>query len=103
MLPMALGRAFIEVHADLKPFKKALSTQVKGLVTDTQKAVNDAVTKAVNEGGTKASGGGKGRRPKVPIIKPKLDTGDADKETKGFFRRFQQQGKKAWEGFIDGF
>lgn len=87
---MALGRAFIEVHADLKPFKKSLGTEVGRIVKETQKAVD----KAVSEASGKAT---KGRKGGGFSIKPKLDTSGADKDAKGFFNRFRKASKDAFE------
>lgn len=95
---MSLGRAFIEVHADLKPFKKALSRDVAAIVKETQRAVQKAVQDAASEanrgGGTRGGGVGRGI---TPIIKPKLDTSDADRESRGFFRRLGNYGNKAFD------
>lgn len=96
---MALGRAFIEVHADLKPFKKSLGDQVARIVKDTQKIINESVEEAsgkASRGRGKIDGRGM-------TIKPKLDTTDADREARGFFGRFRQYGQKAFSGVIDGF
>lgn len=75
---MALGKAFIEVHADLSPFKKDLGGKVAAMVKDTQAAIDKAVREAVEKGSAAGdkSGGGKVITPK---IKPSFDTTDVDK------------------------
>ena len=74
---MALGRAFIEVHADLRPFKKDMGKTVAGVIKETQAAVD----KAVKEGLARASKiDGRGSAAS-PTIKPKLDTTDVDRDT----------------------
>lgn len=95
---MALGRAFIEVHADLKPFKKSLGAEVGRIVKETQKAVEKAVSEASGKGAKGSRRGGSG-----PTIKPKLDTSDADRDAKGFFGRFKKYGDNAFKGIVDGF
>lgn len=98
---MALGRAFIEVHADLKPFKKSMGTEVGRVIKETQKAVDKAVSESVDKA-VGGKGGGKGRviRPK---IKPDLDTRDADRRSRGFFGRLVDYSKKTWKSVSDGF
>ena len=73
---MALGRAFIEVHADLRPFKKDLGGGISSLLKQTQAAVN----KAVREGLTKAEekvAGGQNKRVKVKV-QADVDVDDND-------------------------
>lgn len=98
---MALGRAFIEVHADLKPFKKSMGTEVGRVIKETQKAVDKAVSESVDRA-VGGKGGGKGRviRPK---IKPDFDTRDADRQSRGFFGRLVDYSKKSWKSVSDGF
>lgn len=99
---MPLGRAFIEVHADLKPFKKAIGKDVAAIVKETQKAVAKAVQDAAGEA---SGGGGKNRRSKDTSIsiKPKIDTSDADRDSDRFFKRVTAQGSKAFYKVLDGF
>ena len=55
---MSLGRAFIEVHADTRPFAKELGPQVKRIVegvektvdSETAKSIGDSVAKAISSG-----------------------------------------------------
>jgi hypothetical protein len=88
---MALGRAFIEVHADLRAFKKRLSSQVTALIKETQAAVDKAVREAMDDAGAKTKGKTK---VSAPTIKPKVDTNDAERDTRGFFRSFAAQARK---------
>lgn len=74
---MALGKAFIEVHADLSPFKKDMGKKVADLVKDTQAAIDKAVKEALDKSSS-TSGGGKTITPK---IKPDLDTTDVEKKS----------------------
>lgn len=102
---MSLGRAYIEVHADLKPFQKDMKSKIGPMLRDVQKEIDktlsDAFSKGLGGGDSKGKGGGNGPiiRPK---IKPEVDTKDSDKELKGFFARFAAYSKKAWNGFNDG-
>lgn len=101
---MALGRAYIEVHADLKPFQKDLKTKIGPMLRDVQKEIDKSLKDALDKGlggagGKSGSGGGPTIRPK---IKPEFDTKDSDREIRGFFARFQAYSKKAWGGFMDG-
>lgn len=73
---MALGRAFIEVHADLRPFKKDLGAGIAALLKQTQAAVN----KAVREGNDQAAESVTKKARKVRV-KPSLDSTDIDKDT----------------------
>lgn len=101
---MALGRAFIEVHADLRPFKKQLAKDVADIVKETQKAVEKAVKEATESGGD--GGGGKGSGGKGaarPKIKPQIDTTDADRQSRGFFGRLAGYAGKAFDKTMDGF
>lgn len=75
---MALGKAFIEVHADLSPFKKDMGKKVADLVKDTQAAIDKAVKEALDKSSNSSSGSGKTITPK---IKPELDTTDVEKKT----------------------
>lgn len=74
---MALGRAFIEVHADLRPFKKDLGAGISALLKQTQAAVNKAVRQGRDEATEKVSQ----RRGKPLTIRPKLDSTDLDRDT----------------------
>lgn len=76
---MALGRAFIEVHADLRPFKKDLGGGIAALLKQTQAAVNKAVREGTEEAQKKVGGGTKGGR--RISVRPKVDTTDIDKDT----------------------
>lgn len=101
---MSLGRAYIEVHADLSPFKKDLAKVAPLLKTvqkDVDKALKEATTKAM--GGSGGGGGVKASMPTIkPKIKPEFDSKSTEREAKGFFGRFMGYGKKAWSGFTDG-
>jgi hypothetical protein len=37
---MALGRAFIEVHADTRPFARELGPQIRGIVKDIEDSID---------------------------------------------------------------
>lgn len=63
---MALGRAFIEVHADLRPFKKDLGGGIRSLLKSTQEAVDKAVKEGLTRAESKVSGG-KTRRTKIKV------------------------------------
>lgn len=101
---MALGRAYIEVHADLKPFQKDLKTKIGPMLRDVQKEIDKSLKDAFDKGfGGSTGGKGGGVGPTIrPKIKPEVDTKDSDKEIRGFFGRFQAYSKKAWGGFMDG-
>lgn len=75
---MALGRAFIEVHADLRPFKTDLGKGVATLIKQTQQAVDKAVREGLATANEKMGGRGSSHS---PVIKPKLDTSDIDRGT----------------------
>lgn len=47
---MALGEAFIEVHADLKPFARDLKTTAKPIVEAFEREIQGAVSKGVRQG-----------------------------------------------------
>lgn len=74
---MALGKAFIEVHADLSPFKKDMGKKVGDLVKDTQAAINKAVKEALDKSGS----GSSSTKVITPKIKPDLDTTEVEKKT----------------------
>lgn len=46
---MALGRAFVEVHADLKPFKRDLGKQVNQILRDTEKQITQSITRQMDQ------------------------------------------------------
>lgn len=74
---MALGKAFIEVHADLSPFKKDMGKKVATLVKDTQAAIDKAVKEALDKSGSSSGS----KRTITPKIKPDLDTRDVDRSS----------------------
>ena len=73
---MALGKAFIEVHADLSPFKKDMGKKVARLVRDTQAAIDKAVKEALDKSDSTSGG-----RTISPKIKPKLDPSDVERDS----------------------
>jgi hypothetical protein len=46
---MALGRAFIEVHADTRPFARELGPQVRGIVEDIEKSIDTNTSRGVGD------------------------------------------------------
>ena len=98
---MALGRAFIEVHADLRPFKKDLGRGVAALLKETQRAVD----KAVKDGLTQAEESVGGKRGRKIKITPELDTTnvdrDSDRVAKGLRGAVQKGLRGGWESFME--
>lgn len=47
---MALGRAYIEIHADTKPFRKDLDNDVKKTLRDSTKGIGKAATDGISNG-----------------------------------------------------
>lgn len=83
---MALGKAFIEVHADLSPFKKDLGKGIATMLKETQKAVGKAVNDGLDEAASKSSG--KASKFRAPKIKPEIDTSGVDKDADMIQRKF---------------
>ena len=98
---MALGRAFIEVHADLTPFKKDLGEGVAKTIRSVQAAVDKAVREGMGEA-EKRTGGGKSKVIS-PTIKPKLDTTDVDKDSDRVARGFRGAMQKGFKGAMEQF
>lgn len=99
---MALGRAFIEVHADLRPFKKDLGAGIAALIKQTQAAVNKAVREGMGEA-EKAAGGKSRSRVISPKIKPELDTSDFDKSSEKIGRTLSARLKEGAKSFAETF
>lgn len=97
---MSLGRAFIEVHADLRPFKKELGGGIATLLKQTQAAVDKAVKDGLDSAQRKLGGGRKGSN---PVIKPDLDTTEAERDSRGFFNRFSGGFRKSVKEGFDSF
>lgn len=90
---MALGRAFIEVHADLRPFKRQLRNDVKDLLKDVQQTIDETLKE-------KFSGGGRGRGRK---LRPDIDTTDVDRKLGDSTDKARRKLKEALEdGSRDG-
>ena len=98
---MALGKAFIEVHADLAPFKKDMGGKVAALVKDTQAAIDKAVKEAL-EKSTASGSSGRGKTI-TPKIKPEVDTTDVDKSSDRLRDRLTGAFRKSVAEFGTGF
>lgn len=98
---MALGRAFIEVHADLRPFKKDLGAGIAALIKQTQAAVDKAVREGMGE--AEKAAGGKGRKVISPKIKPELDTSDVDRDSDKMARTMRGRLEQGFKGAISKF
>jgi hypothetical protein len=46
---MALGRAFIEVHADTRPFARELGPQIRGIVKDIEDSIDTNASKGIGD------------------------------------------------------
>lgn len=94
---MALGKAFIEVHADLSPFKKDLGKGIETMLKETQKAVSKAVNDGMDQAAKSTSG--KGSKFTAPKIKPEVDTSGIDKDADTIKRKFSGAFRKSVSEF----